>query len=262
MTIVDLAGAAEQVNEFWGLLVDYEHSWTAARDMKREWDQSDQKRRRRLAYAAIGQEKTKARFLRRDLLRLQALIEEIAKHLDPTLDYRDALADVDSEEGIRRARKASERLVGRIQDHPERERIFGPVGPVLNADGLHAWVWNAARDLWDGGHYKEAVHAAATAVERQTSLKIETDRHGASLYSQAFRVSEKSQTHLRFPDIKPGTKRWTSAHEGAMYFGMGCSMGIRNETAHTTEPIDEQIGLEYLAAFSVLARWVETAEVS
>ena len=42
---------------------------------------------------------------------------------------------------------------------------------------------------------------------------------------------------------------------------MGCSMGIRNGAAHTTEPIDEQMGLEYLAAFSVLARWVEAADI-
>ena len=43
---------------------------------------------------------------------------------------------------------------------------------------------------------------------------------------------------------------------------MGCSKGIRNAVAHTTADIDQQIGLEYLAAFSVLARWVEATIVS
>ena len=262
MPIVDFGRAAEQVNEFWGLLVDYQHHWTAARDMKRQWDRADTKQRRRLAPTAIGHANIEARALRRDILRIQPLIEEIARDLDPTFGYRDELADLRSEQGIQRARTASERLVGLVRDASERRRIFGPVGPVLDADGLHPWVWDAAKNLWDGGHFKEAVHAAATAVEKQTSLKVGTDRHGADLYAHAFTLGQANQPPLTFPDVETGTKRWNSSHEGAMHFGMGCSKGIRNAVAHTTDDIDQQIGLEYLAAFSVLARWVEATIVS
>ena len=114
-------------------------------------------------YRVLGIEESEARSLRRDVLRLQPLVEVIAHELDSTFDYRSEFADLRSEQGIQRARTASERRVGVVWDVPERKRIFGPVGPVLDADGLHPWVWNAAKDLWDGGHYKEAVHQAATA---------------------------------------------------------------------------------------------------
>ena len=99
MPIVDFGRAAEQVNEVWGLLVDYQHHWTAARDMKRQWDRADTKQRRRLDPTAIGHENIEARNLRRDILRIQPLIEEIARDLDPTFDYRDELADLRSEQG-------------------------------------------------------------------------------------------------------------------------------------------------------------------
>ena len=56
-------------------------------------------------------------------------------------------------------------------------------------------------------------------------------------------------------------KRWTSAHEGAQYLGMGCAQGIRNAQAHGTDDLDEQEALEQLAALSVLARWVESSSV-
>ena len=43
---------------------------------------------------------------------------------------------------------------------------------------------------------------------------------------------------------------------------MGCALRIRNLTAHTTDELDEQKALEYLAALSVLAQWVDEATVA
>ena len=53
----------------------------------------------------------------------------------------------------------------------------------------------------------------------------------------------------------------TSAPLGAMDFGRGCAEGIRNMNAHGTRELPAQEALEYLAALSVLARWVDTAQV-
>ena len=53
---------------------------------------------------------------------------------------------------------------------------------------------------------------------------------------------------------------WVSAHEGAMNYGRGCAQGIRNLNAHGTSELSEQEALEYLAALSVLARWVDQCE--
>ena len=46
-----------------------------------------------------------------------------------------------------------------------------------------------------------------------------------------------------------------------MHFGRGCAPGIRNLNAHGTGELPNQEALEYLAALSVLARWVKECEV-
>jgi hypothetical protein len=47
-----------------------------------------------------------------------------------------------------------------------------------------------------------------------------------------------------------------------MQFGAGCFEGIRNPAAHEHDLVlSEQLALEQLAAFSLLARWVDECEV-
>ena len=126
-------------------------------------------------------------------------------------------------------------------------------------------------NLWDGGHYKQAVNAAAATVEEQTQLKLRRgDLSGAPLYTEAFKVGKVGETpdgrRLRFKHLDELTEdgkrnqSWVSAHEGAMHFGRGCAQGIRNLNAHGTGELPEQEALEYLAALSVLARWVDECD--
>ena len=143
-----------------------------------------------------------------------------------------------------------------ISNAPRHERILGPQGPVLAAGGLHPWVWNAAVDLWDNGHYKQAVIGAWNEVELQTQRKLDRlDLNGKDLYSRAFNTTTGK---LRFVHIEQETDDgktipdWISAHEGAMHFGMGCAQGIRNLQTHSTEDLNEEGALEYLASLSVL----------
>ena len=165
---------------------------------------------------------------------------------------------------------AAETLVGVLRHARVSEQILGPSGPALAAEGLHPWVWHAAVNLWDGGHYKQAVNAAAAVVEKQTQVRLNReDISGTKLYTEAFALDAKTgDRRLRFGHLTEmtasgnRTEAWKSAHEGAMNFGRGCAQGIRNMNAHGTGDLPEQEALEYLAALSVLARWVETAEVS
>ena len=133
--------------------------------------------------------------------------------------------------------------------------------------GMHAAV-----DLWAVGAFKPAVNAAASAVEELTQEKLKRgDLSGAPLYTEAFKVGkvgeEPDGRRLRFPHLDELTEdgkrnqSWTSAHQGAMDFGRGCAEGIRNMNAHGTRELPAQEALEYLAALSVLARWVDTAQV-
>ena len=150
-----------------------------------------------------------------------------------------------------------------------REQILGPSGPLLAAEGLHKWVWHAAVNLWGGGHYKQAVNAAAAAVEKQTQVKLDReDISGTKLYTEAFKLDTRpGERRLRFTHLTEKTangnltESWKSAHQGAMNYGQGCAQGIRNMNAHGTGDPPEQEALEYLAALSVLARWVDTAQV-
>jgi putative copper export protein len=61
-----------------------------------------------------------------------------------------------------------------------------------------------------------------------------------------------------------GSETFRSLHDGAAAFGRGCFLAIRNVLSHeygeAAEPPEQQ-ALEYLAAFSVLARWISDASV-
>ena len=197
------------------------------------------------------------------------LMREIAERVQPQL-VSDWEARVNSQRWIwGYALGSAETLVGVLKYQNIREKILGPSGPALAAEGLHPWVWHAAVDLWDDGHYKHAVNGAAAKVEEQTQLKVDReDLSGTKLYTEAFKLDTKpDERRLRFTHLTERTadgnltETWKSAHQGAMNYGQGCTLGIRNMNAHGTRELPEQEALEYLAALSVLARWVDTAQV-
>ncbi len=209
--------------------------------------------------------------VQREILRLQPLIEDIAREVDPAEDVnRFERTTYHSKWNWGSALDATERLIGILKGREDHDAIFGPKGPMLAAEGLHKWVWAAAVNLWDDGHFKQAVGTAAAAVEQQAQIKLQRpDLNGSSLFTKAFTTDppKPNEPRLRFVHIeeragsgKPSLE-WKSAHEGAMSFGRGCFQGIRNLTAHGTSELTEQQALEYLAALSVLARWVDAAKV-
>ena len=73
-------------------------------------------------------------------------------------------------------------------------------------------------------------------------------------------------------DAKPGKARlrrmkddgsdtYKSVQRGAMTFAEGVFAGIRNPLTHESDQeLSEQEALEYLAALSVLARWVDQSQ--
>ena len=85
--------------------------------------------------------------------------------------------------------KAARRLAGLLSTVEETERILGPVGPKLAAANLHPWIWNAAVDLWDDGHLREAVQAAAVALfdsHLPAKLGVPAKPSAKDLVAQAF----------------------------------------------------------------------------
>lgn len=143
------------------------------------------------------------------------------------------------------------------------ERLGGGAGPRLSGPALHPWVWDAARSLWQSRHYREAVRAASVSVNAHTQTKVDRrDTSETDLFKQSF--SDDPPTH-RARRLRPagddGGKTALSHRRGIRAFAEGCYAGIRNPASHDEGDLDEQTALEQLAAFSVLARWVDGAEV-
>ena len=148
----------------------------------------------------------------------------------------------------------------------EIEANLGEMGPSLSAATMHRDVWDASKSLWRNGHFGEAVSAAAKSVNAALQNKVgRRDSSDMKLVSECFSLDapKPGAPRLRLMP-NDGSDTYKSMHEGALAFGRGCFMGIRNVLAHEygqlAEP-PEGVALHYLAAFSVLARWIDQAKV-
>jgi uncharacterized protein (TIGR02391 family) len=163
---------------------------------------------------------------------------------------------------------AAMRLLARISSYEEIEEMLGDhsSGPRMSASGLHNLVWQAARTQWSTGHRHEAVLAAAKAVNSMLQTRVgRRDVSEMKLVREAF--TEKAPTpgkpRLRFPAIADEQTR-ESMRQGVMEFGAGCFQAIRNPVGHLPNEdleLSDQEGLERLAALSLLARWIDQAEL-
>lgn len=192
---------------------------------------------------------------RAELRRREPTIKEILKRLDPKL------ADFNLEEmaGEVEARNAVDRGLGVLAERDEWAAKLAPDAPALLADQFHPWVWQAAQTLWDSGHYRLAVQAAATAINAHTQAKLtRRDVADDSLMQEAFSANppQVSKPRLRCPG-DPSNPTVQSRQRGALQFAVGCFQAIRNPATHEQGEWDEQAALECLASFSVLARWID-----
>jgi hypothetical protein len=161
-------------------------------------------------------------------------------------------------------KKAALRAIGVLTLGAEAYGKLRPDSPDLVADQFHPWVWEAAAPLWFAGSRQEAVHAAARSVNARLQQKLSrSDQADAKLCREAFSLSAPGpgQPRLRFPgDSKSET--WRSRQNGGIQLGAGCFEGIRNPAAHEDGlDLTEQVALEQLAAFSLLARWIDECTV-
>lgn len=152
------------------------------------------------------------------------------------------------------------RGVAALEREAELQEKLGDAAPRVSAGDFHPWIWGGASSLWQSGHYREAVEGAIRKLNAETQNKLgRRDLSETDLFNHAF--SEQSATEQnprlhRMPD--DGSKTFKSVQRGARVFAEGVFAGIRNPIAHEAEQeMPEQQALEYLAALSVLARWVD-----
>jgi hypothetical protein len=157
-------------------------------------------------------------------------------------------------------------LLGVLRDAEEVKRNLEPEGPKLFATDLHPWVWEAAAELWSDGHRREAVQRAATRIfDEKLPKKLQEPSGDPNTLLDRFNPSKDGQPprpRLRFTgqSREDNPKTWDNLHTGAALFGKGCVQAIRNRRTHGLE-VEEQEALEELAALSLLARWIENADV-
>jgi Protein of unknown function (Hypoth_ymh) len=218
-------------------------------------------------YNAIGSTSPENPQLRESDNRIQEqlpLIMRIAERADPEL--ADMLKKDSFGWPYYRVREASRQLAALLDSLEEAEQILGPVGPKLATANLHPWIWNAAVILWDDGHRREAVQAATVALfdsHLPAKLGVPAKPSAKDLVAQAFSTDPPTagSPRLRLDDYPDPSPSWTSQHDGAKFFGMGCAQLIRNLVTHGAQP-DEQTALEQLASLSLLARLIERAGVA
>lgn len=150
-----------------------------------------------------------------------------------------------------------------IRAEEVRENL-GENAPQLSAAELHPWIWSGAKSLWQSGHYREAVEGAIKKLNAETqNMVARRDVSETDLFKQAFSMDEPKPGKSRLRRMKDdGSDTYKSVQRGAMTFAEGVFAGIRNPLSHETDQeLSEQSALEYLAALSVLARWVDTSKV-
>lgn len=163
----------------------------------------------------------------------------------------------------RQHREAALRAREALARAAELRHNLGESAPELSAAELHPWIWSGASSLWQSGHYREAVEGAIKKLNAETQNKVgRRDVSEADLFKQAFSMDDAKPGKARLRRMKDdGSDTYKSVQRGAMTFAEGVFAGIRNPLTHESDQeLSEQEALEYLAALSVLARWVDQSQ--
>lgn len=156
---------------------------------------------------------------------------------------------------------ACNQAAGRIESLLARAKALA--APSLDPLGFHPLVWSAAQRLWNDGHAREAVRAAAeTASFNMKQLTGRSDADDTSLWQQAFsdKPAEPGKPRLRWRG-DPTDLNVKNMNAGLRQFAPGVQMTIRNPATHVTEEVEEQEALERLAVLSVLMRFLDGCDL-
>lgn len=140
---------------------------------------------------------------------------------------------------------------------------LGDDAPDLDAGQLHPWVWVNASSYWRTGHRRQAVVEAAKRINAETQAKVSRrDVSEGALFQQVFSIDNPAPGRPRLRLCEDdGGDTFKNRHIGAANLAKGLYSAIRNPVSHESvaEEIKEHLALEQLAAFSILARWVDGA---
>jgi hypothetical protein len=73
-------------------------------------------------------------------------------------------------------REAALRAIAQLEQQEELDTNLGENSPMLSAGSMHPWIWDSCRTLWSTGHYRDAVGAAARALNELSPAEWCTTR--------------------------------------------------------------------------------------
>lgn len=196
-----------------------------------------------------------------DVTKQAQVVEKIFDRVIP--NWRTEIASSNSNRWTRH-REAAIRAREEIVRDQEIQENLGENAPEMSAAELHPWIWSGASSLWQSGHFREAVEGALKKLNAETQNKVgRRDLSETKLFQESFSTDVPKAGKARLRRMKDdGSDTYKSVQRGAMALAEGVFAGIRNPLSHEDDQeLTEQEALEYLAALSVLARWVDTAEV-
>lgn len=196
-----------------------------------------------------------------DITKQAHVVEQVLDRVVP--DWHDFDANTEVNRWMRHRTAALRAREALLREAEVRENL-GENAPELSAAELHPWIWSGASSLWQSGHYREAVEGAIKKLNAEAQNKVgHRDVSETDLFKQVFSLDAPVAGKPRLRRMTPdGGKTYESVQRGAMNFAEGIFAGIRNPLSHEAgQELPEQTALEYLAALSVLARWVDDASV-
>jgi hypothetical protein len=198
-----------------------------------------------------------------EIARAAHVVEQLVDRIIP--EWRTSVSDEFNANVNRwyQLREAAGRARTALLRDADVAEMLGDGVPRLAASHLHPWVWGGAQSLWVSGHFREAVVAAALAVNARTQIKVERpDVSETDLFHQAFSLDAPKPGAARLRLMpNDGGKTYKSVHRGVMAFAEGWFAAVRNPHSHTVGQLTDDAALEQLAALSMLARWVDGASV-
>lgn len=201
-----------------------------------------------------------------DVLKSSAIVEQILDKYLP--GWRQTEPNKSERYRFRVIYEATQRCIATLEARDEIAEHLKDRGPSLDAESLHSWVWEAAKPAWDAGLHEDAVDAAARSVNTRLRGKVSRrDLGEGDLIGQVFsqRPGDENNPRLRLPLPEASADKTIKAiYTGISQFGQGLFGAVRNPLAHEApghSGMTEEEALETLAAFSLLARWIDRASV-
>lgn len=142
--------------------------------------------------------------------------------------------------------------------------------PAFAPSRLHPLIWSAAADHWTIHHYRVAVAEAAETLTSHWKARLDRqDVDATPFWQQTLSEGDPApgRPKLVWPD-QSDSKTAKGMRGGLPAFGkvlaglsVGLNLTVRNSAAHDREEITEQEAMERLAAYSLLARFLDQCEI-